>query len=138
MNQNESHLNLLSIFYYVVAAFAGLFSCIPFIHIALGIAMISGAFDGTSGEPPPAFLGWLFILIGAFIVLLGATYTALLVVTGRMLSTRRRYTFCLVMAGISCAFMPFGTVLGIFTIIVLSRPQVKAMFGHAPPPADAT
>jgi hypothetical protein len=29
--------------------------------------------------------------------------------------------------------MPFGTVLGVFTIIVLMRPTVKQEFGVAPP-----
>jgi len=137
MDQDVNHLSLLSIFYYVVAAFAGIFSCIPFIHVGLGIAMISGAFDGSTGEAPPAFIGWLFITIGLFIILMGATYTVLLVLTGRYLAARRRYTFCIVIAGISCAFMPFGTVLGIFTIIVLSKPQVKALFGVGPNPQGA-
>jgi hypothetical protein len=36
--------------------------------------------------------------------------------------------FCLVMAGIQCIFMPFGTVLGVFTIIVLMRNSVKEAF----------
>jgi hypothetical protein len=38
------------------------------------------------------------------------------------------------MAGVACLFMPFGTVLGIFTIIVLVRPQVKALFDTMAPP----
>ena len=33
------------------------------------------------------------------------------------------------MAGIECIFMPVGTVLGVFTIIVLVRNSVKALFG---------
>jgi len=33
-----------------------------------------------------------------------------------------------VMAAIECIFMPFGTVLGVFTIVVLARPSVKEMF----------
>jgi hypothetical protein len=28
--------------------------------------------------------------------------------------------------------VPFGTVLGIFTIVVLTRPSVRAMFGPQP------
>jgi len=136
MNQDENHLRLLSIFYYVVAAFAGFFSCIPFIHIAIGIAIVSGAFDPVSGDAPPAFLGWIFIIIGIFIVIICAVFTVMLIVTGRFLAARKHHTFCTVMAGISCIFMPFGTVLGIFTIIVLSRPQVKAIFGAAPHPQE--
>ena len=37
--------------------------------------------------------------------------------------------YCLVVAAVECIFMPFGTVLGVFTIIVLMRPGVKERFG---------
>ena len=33
------------------------------------------------------------------------------------------------MAGLECILMPFGTVLGVFTLIVLMRDSVKALFG---------
>ena len=56
------------------------------------------------------------------------TASALIAFAGRCLRRRRRYTFCLVVAAISCAFVPFGTVLGIFTLVVLTRPGVKPMF----------
>jgi len=36
------------------------------------------------------------------------------------------------MAGIECLFMPFGTVLGVFTIMVLMRDPVKQLFGVNP------
>lgn len=36
---------------------------------------------------------------------------------------------CMVIAGIASATcMPFGTVLGVFTVIVLVRPSVKELF----------
>jgi len=38
--------------------------------------------------------------------------------------------FCFVVACIECLFMPFGTVLGAFTIIVLMRPSVKNLFAQ--------
>jgi len=42
-----------------------------------------------------------------------------------------------VMAGIECLFMPFGTVLGVFTILVLVRESVKPLFGVNLPTAPA-
>ena len=33
------------------------------------------------------------------------------------------------MAGLQCIFPSLGTVLGVFTIIVLVRPSVKQLFG---------
>ena len=48
-----------------------------------------------------------------------------------------RQTFCVVVAAISCCFTPLGTVLGVFTLIVLFRPSVKALFGLDAPSAAA-
>jgi hypothetical protein len=52
----------------------------------------------------------------------------LTIVSGRLISLRRRRTFSLVVAGINCASFPFGTVLGVFTFIVLARPSVRALY----------
>ena len=52
----------------------------------------------------------------------------LLAIAGRSLAMRKRYMFALVVACVECIFMPFGTVLGVFTIIALSRESVKALF----------
>ena len=30
--------------------------------------------------------------------------------------------------GIETIFMPFGTVLGVFTIVLLNKPEIKALF----------
>jgi hypothetical protein len=55
------------------------------------------------------------------------------VAVGRNNVGSEEYTFCLVMAGVACMFMPFGTVLGVFTIIVLLRDSVKELFGVTEP-----
>jgi len=47
---------------------------------------------------------------------------------GRYLSRNKHYTFALVMACIECLFIPFGTILGVFTIIALSRESVRTLF----------
>jgi hypothetical protein len=36
--------------------------------------------------------------------------------------------FCIVAACIACLQQPFGTILGVFSIIVLMRPSVKTAF----------
>ena len=86
---------------------------------------------------PGTFFGVLFVVLPAIIILCGWTLAVLLFIAGRCLARRKRHLFCLVIAGISCLFMPFGTVLGVFTIVVLSRPSVKALFETGRPPAPA-
>lgn len=123
MKEDEQYLKLLSVFHYVVGGLAACFACIPLIHLSIGIAMLVGAIDDA-----PEFVGALLVLIAMFAMLIGWTLAVFIIIAGRCLAKRKRYMFCLVMAAISCIFMPFGTVLGVFTIIVLMRPSVKELF----------
>ena len=51
-----------------------------------------------------------------------------MIVAGRKLHTQRSHTYCFVVACFECLWMPFGTALGVFTLIVLSKPTVKELF----------
>lgn len=46
----------------------------------------------------------------------------------RSLKSRRHRIFTLVLSGLNCLWVPFGTVLGIFTFIVLLRPTVRELY----------
>ena len=129
MTQDDQYLRLLSIFHYVVAGIAALFSLVPTIHVAVGIGLVSGAFTDPREPFPFAVVGWFLISFGSIFIACGLTFAVCLFLAGRFLSQRRRYLFCLVMAGVACMFMPFGTVLGIFTIVMLLKESVKAQFG---------
>ena len=126
MNRDLEHLKLLSIFHYVAAGMAALVACIPFIHFFMGLAMALGAFD--EGDPATRPVGLGIMAFAALFIAAGWTLAALMALAGRSLAQRKRYTFCLVMGGVECLFMPVGTVLGVFTIIVLVRDSVKELF----------
>jgi hypothetical protein len=130
VNQDAEHLRLLSIFHFVVAGMTALFALFPIIHLIMGLAIVSGAFPATQGEEVPAFFGWFFVVFAGTWIVFGLAFAALLALGGRALRRRRQYTFCLVVAGLACILMPFGTVLGVFTIVVLMRESVKQMFGR--------
>lgn len=135
MNQDADHLRLLSIFHYIVAGIIALFGCFPLVHVAFGTAMLvqPDLFGTGSGGPPPQLMGLMFLGVGLFISGLFWATAAGLAGAGYFLSRRRHYLFCLVVAGVACLIMPFGTVLGVFTIIVLQRPAVKQLFDLMPP-----
>jgi len=124
MSRDEEHLRLLSIFHYVVGGIAGFFACFPLIHFCIGAAMLAGAIDGA-----PRFVGVMLVMMSIFAITIGWTLAVCLIISGRMLAKRKHYMFCFIIACISCVFMPFGTVLGVFTIIVLMRESVKELFG---------
>ncbi len=127
MNQDLQHLNLLAIFHYVLGGLLGLFGCIPFIHVTMGILMIQGKLNDGPNPPPPA-LGWLFVGLGALFIVFAWSVTIAMIVAGRKLNAQRSHTYCFIIACLECLWMPLGTILGVFTIIVLSRPTVKELF----------
>lgn len=134
MNEDLEHLRLLSIFHYLMAGLAGLFALIPVIQLMFGLALSFG-WGEFDQDAPPAFVGWFLTCIAGGFVLLGGAYAVCLAVAGRSLVQHRNWTFCMVMAGVSCIFMPLGTALGVFTMIVLNRPSVRALFGRPSAPA---
>ncbi|MEI2433576.1 hypothetical protein RDV84_00680 [Lysobacter yananisis] len=129
-SKDADQLDLIGILYYVLAAFAALFSLFPLLHVGMGIAMLTGAFDqpGNPNPPPPA-VGWVFVIFGAGFILCGLAFAALLVLGGRRMRQRRSHTLCAVVAGVSCMFMPLGTILGVFALVLLLKPETKALFG---------
>ena len=131
MNQDAEHLRLLSIFHYVVAGVAGFCSFFPLFYTVLGFVFVALSHHPPANptqEVPPAALGWAFVGLGIFLFLLGVTFAVVLALAGRSLSRRKGYWFAFVVACIECIFIPFGTILGVFTIIVLSRESVKTLF----------
>ena len=134
MNHDREHLRLLAIFHYVGAGLAALFSFFPLLYTTIGAIFIFAARHGTpkpGEELPPEFLGWIFAIVGLLLFLLGIAMAICILIAGRCLSRHRFYSFALVMACVECLFIPFGTILGVFTIIALSRESVKALFAAA-------
>jgi hypothetical protein len=130
MNHDSEHLRLLAIFHYVVAGLAVLSSFFPLLYSAMGGFMLYAAHHpGPSNQQQqPAILGWIFIAVGALLFLAGLAMAICILIAGRSLARQRGYWFALIVACIECLFIPFGTILGVFTIIVLSREPVKALF----------
>jgi len=129
--QDMEHVRLLAIFHYVVGGLAVLFSFLPLLYTVMGALFVYAANHGkvqSGHEPPPEVLGWIFIGFGSVFFLTGLAVALCILLAGRSLTKQRNYWFVFVMACIECLFFPFGTILGVFTLIVLSRESVKTHF----------
>lgn len=129
MNRDEDNLRILSVFYYVYASMQACFSFFPLIYVFMGGMFISfGEKYGNDPDAPPPELGWVFLIVGVVTVLIVLTIAILTFMSGKSIAARKRYTFIMVIAGLLCLQIPFGTVLGIFTFILLTKLQVRALF----------
>lgn len=129
-NQDREHLRVLSICFYVYGGLLALGGLFPLIYVFLGVVFLSGSLPAGPGAPP-AFMGWFFIVFGGGLSLLAWTLAGCSLFTGYSLSQLKRYIFCFVVACLCCLQMgpiPLGTILGVFTIVVLARPGMKELF----------
>lgn len=133
MEKDQQELGLLSIFHFVMAGLAALAGSIPVVHLLIGLKMLSDPsfVGGGAGPPPPFNPGWIFAGVGGLLIVMGWTWAFVLLFAGLSLRSNRRYWFCFVVACLTCLNVPLGTALGIFTVLVLSRPSVKQLFGVA-------
>ena len=128
---DPEHLRLLALFHYIYGGLTAVLSSFAIFHIVIGLVMVR---DPTAFPMPPTGPGmpfnpgYMFLIMGSIVVASGWTLGTLTILSGRCISFRRARVFSLVIAGINCAFFPFGTLLGVFTFIVLLRPSVAALY----------
>ena len=124
---DEEHLRILSICYYIWACLIAVGCLFGMLYMGCGLffsaAGAASTRDGTGGIP-----GVLFMGIGGCITLFFAALAFAVFYAGRSLREHRRYVYCMVVAAFCCLSFPIGTVLGVFTFVVLGRPSVKALF----------
>jgi hypothetical protein len=128
--RDREHVRLLSIFHFVFAglALAGMgFLCV---HYAIMHTVFSNPDMWKSQRqtlPPKAFLDvfiWFYLFMGVMLL----TGLVLNVLSGLFLRQKRHRVFSMIIGGLNCLQIPFGTALGVFTIIVLSRDSVRELY----------
>ncbi|MFV0388054.1 MAG: hypothetical protein ACK5NT_04805 [Pyrinomonadaceae bacterium] len=124
---DSKNLSYLSLGYKINALLTALVFCFPLIHLGIGIAMFIGSIEGGD-TAENKFVGLFFIILATSAIIMGWTFAVCNWLTGKYLSERKNYLFCLVISGLNCMSIPTGLLLGIFTIVVLLRDSVKKQF----------
>ncbi len=131
--RDREHLKLLSIFHLMFAGLALLGIAFLSVHYLVMHTVFSNPemWKSQNQPPPPkAFMDafiWFYLFMG--VLLLGALVLNL--ISGAFLWQRRNRIFSMVIAGLDCLQIPFGTALGVFTLLVLSRDSVRQLYAGA-------
>ncbi len=128
-SQREArHLKLLSTFFYIYAVLVAVGAISEASIWLRQLNMLAGIAGSREFDQMPftekihivrsmasRFLYRLFLVVGS-------------IIAGRSIARRERWMFCILVAAFCCGSMPFGTALGVLTIVVLVRPSVKTVF----------
>jgi hypothetical protein len=137
---DTDHLRVLAICHYITAGLTLLMSAFIPLHYVI-MKMIFTRPEMMKPQPglpampfdPAEFFAlfqW-FYLIAAVFMLAAVVLTAM---SGRYIQRRVNRLFSLIVAGFLCMFFPFGTALGVFTFIVLTRESVRRIYAEDSPP----
>jgi hypothetical protein len=133
-------LRILAVLEAVYGALTFAFSLIFVFYIFMGlqIARNPGFFSspatrgGTPTAPfPPQEFGYIFVVIGALAMLFGWAMAGLSLYSAKCLRERKNWSWVMAAACLNCLHVPLGTALGVFTIVVINRPSVRASFGES-------
>jgi len=69
--EDFKHLELLGIFHYILGGITAFLSCMPLLHIFMGLAILTGRICETSDDSgPPPIVGWMFVIMGTVFIVL--------------------------------------------------------------------
>lgn len=83
---------------------------------------------GSSAGPKEAFMGIMLIVMGGILFFLPLIFGICVFIAGRFIAKRKGYVYCLIVGAFTSMGFPMGTILAVFTFIVLSRQSVKSLF----------
>jgi hypothetical protein len=129
---DADHLALLAIFHFIFAGFALIGLGFLFIHYLFMHAIFTNPDMWHGPNAPPReqfehFFGifkWFYLGMGTIMIAGGVTN----LLSGLFIQRRVHRTFSIVIAALNCLQIPFGTVLGIFTLVVLLRESVWEVY----------
>ena len=128
---DAGHLQLLGILHCVLAGLSVVGLGFLFLHRAIMQTVLNHpeAWNTPKGGGPPpaeffAIFQWVYLIMGGLIVVGGV----LNAISGWCILKQRARMFSLIVAGVDCLMFPFGTVLGVFTFVVLLRDSVLEVY----------
>lgn len=126
---DAEHVRLLAIFHFVSAALAFVGVIFSSLYFLLFQVVFSNPEIMQSQQgPPPAEMIMIFRwFTGLFVAWFLVSCIGNLL-SGMFLRARRHRTFSTVIAAINCLHIPLGTILGVFTLVVLGRESVRKLY----------
>ena len=129
---DADHLRLLAVFHFVLAALTLVGLGFLFLHYTIFNSVISNPdmWKNHKNVPAPpikevfAIFKWFYLFFGACLVAGGVGN----LLSGLFIRKRKHRVFTLIVAGLNCLQIPFGTTLGVFTFVVICRDSVRELY----------
>jgi hypothetical protein len=126
---DEEHLRLLSLFHYIKGGITVGFSFFGLLYF-VGIVFMMKVGSRENYRPnnfPTEFFSYLVVIVGVIVTFI-LVFGILQLLSAYYMRRGQNRIFSFVIGIIECLEIPYGTILGVVTIIVLSRYSVKQRY----------
>lgn len=124
---DQSNLNVLGILHFIYAVLIGLGALVLLAAVALGAGFLASV---DTAYPGGRFTTGTIVVILLCLAAVVVVKACVVFYSGMSLRKARHHLFSQIVACICCLNFPLGTILGVFTLIVLSRPSVRALYAY--------
>ncbi len=121
----KQHLPTLSVLHYVYGALVCLGGFAALFFVGVGTLLSSDVVMENTQDAPPEWLGGLFAAFGVGLFVVLELWGIFIILSGYWISKLRNRTGSIIIAALCLPSFPFGTALGIFTLVVLLNDEVK-------------
>ncbi|MDD4148941.1 MAG: PrsW family glutamic-type intramembrane protease [Bacteroidales bacterium] len=123
----KNNLETLAVLHYVMGGLKMLSSLFVLIYVLMGAGMLTGGI--YDGDTELQILGGVFLFFGLLGFVIVIAFGIMSILTGRFLTQKKHRMFCLIISALECFNAPLGTLLGVFTIVEIEKPEIKKLFG---------
>ncbi|WP_298494497.1 hypothetical protein [uncultured Algibacter sp.] len=128
MESTSNNLNTFRILYLVKGILTLCFSIFFILYGAMGFIFGAIAENTETNTELPFNFGWIFVIIGGVGLFFCITFGILTLLASKYFKQVKNYNFIFAIAILNCLTGILGILLGVFTLVELTKPEVKALF----------
>ncbi|TXG35670.1 hypothetical protein [Seonamhaeicola maritimus] len=128
MELKSNNLNTFRILYLIKGILTLFFSVFFILYGAMGFVFNNIIESQDVNNEIPFNFGWIFIIVAGIGLVMCVALGILTLMAAKYLKEVKNYNFIFAIAIVNCLTGILGILLAVFSLIELSKPEVKALF----------
>lgn len=128
MELKSNNLNTFRILYLIKGILTLFFSVFFILYGAMGFVFNNIIESQDVNNEIPFNFGWIFIIVAGIGLVMSVALGILTLMAAKYLKEVKNYNFIFAIAIVNCLTGILGILLAVFSLIELSKPEVKALF----------
>jgi len=128
MEQKQNNLNTFRILFLVKGIITLCFSLFFILYAGIGFFFNTAMKHNPENPELPFNFGWIFVIVGGIGLIICVAFGILTLLASKYLKELKNYNFIFTIAILNCITGVLGILLGVFTLVELTKPEVKQLF----------